>query len=95
MTENKRFTYEYDEYNGNLFDNKYGTFFHIEDSEENIRLLCNRLNELHEENRLLQMRYDAQRELYGKLDCEYNNLKEENKDLKSTIEHMQQCGAYW
>ena len=47
MTE-KRFTYEYDEYNGNLFDNEFGTFYHIEDSEENIELLCQRLNAQHE-----------------------------------------------
>lgn len=49
MTE-KRFTYEYDEYNGTLFDNKYHTFYHIEDSESNIELLCTRLNKLNEEN---------------------------------------------
>lgn len=49
MTE-KRFTFEYDEYNGNLFDNEFNTFYHIEDSEENIELFCMRLNELAEEN---------------------------------------------
>lgn len=53
MTE-KRFTYEYDEYNGNLFDNEFNTFYHIEDSDENIELLCNRLNELVEENEQLR-----------------------------------------
>lgn len=50
MTE-KRFTYEYDEeYKGNLFDNKMDTFYPIEDSDENIKLLCDNLNGLVEEN---------------------------------------------
>ena len=53
MTE-KRFTYEYDEYNGNLFDNKMNTFYHIEDSDENIEVLCDRLNWLVEENESLK-----------------------------------------
>ena len=50
----KRFTYEYDEYNGNLFDNKMNTFYHIEDSDENIEVLCDRLNWLVEENEQLK-----------------------------------------
>lgn len=49
MTE-KRFTYD----NGNLFDNKMNTFYQIEDSEENIEILCNRLNCLVEENEQLK-----------------------------------------
>lgn len=55
----KRFTYEYDEYNGNLFDNKMNTFYHIEDSDENIELLCNRLNELSDENEQLKNKIDV------------------------------------
>ena len=47
----KRFTYEY---NGNLFDNEMNTFYHIEDSDENIELLCNRLNLLVDENEQLK-----------------------------------------
>ena len=50
----KRFTYEYDEYNGNLFDNKMNAFYHIEDSDENIEVLCDRLNWLVEENEQLK-----------------------------------------
>ena len=50
----KRFTYEYDEYNGNLFDNEMNTFYHIEDSDENIKLLCDKLNWLVEENEQLK-----------------------------------------
>ena len=50
----KRFTYEYDEHNGNLFDNKMNTFYHIEDSDENIEVLCDRLNWLVEENEQLK-----------------------------------------
>ena len=49
MTE-KRFTYD----NGNLFDNKMNTFYPIEDSDENIELLCDRLNWLVEENERLK-----------------------------------------
>ena len=49
MTE-KRFTYEYHDYNGNLFDNVHNTFYPIEDSDENIGLLCNRLNKIVDEN---------------------------------------------
>lgn len=50
----KRFTYEYDEYNGYLFDNNYNTFYHIEDSEENIHILCNQLNKIVDENEQLR-----------------------------------------
>ena len=46
----KRFTYD----NGNLFDNKMNTFYHIEDSDENIEVLCDRLNWLVEENEQLK-----------------------------------------
>ena len=53
MTE-KRFTYEYYEYDGNLFDNKMNTFYLIEDSEENIEVFCDRLNWLVEENEQLK-----------------------------------------
>ena len=51
----KRFTYEY---NGNLFDNEMNTFYHIEDSDENIELLCNRLNLLVDENEELKKQID-------------------------------------
>ncbi len=54
MKMTKRFTYEYDDYNGNLFDNNHNTFYHIEDSEENISILCNRLNKIVDENEQLR-----------------------------------------
>lgn len=54
MMTKKRFTYEYDEYNGNLFDNKMNTFYQIEDSDENIELFCDNLNSLVEENEQLR-----------------------------------------
>ena len=50
----KRFTYEYDECTGNLFDNKMNTFYQIEDSDENIKLFCDNLNSLVEENERLK-----------------------------------------
>lgn len=53
MTE-KRFTYDYNEHNGNLFDNKYDTFYPIKDSEGNIKLLCKRLNSIVDENKRLK-----------------------------------------
>lgn len=65
MTE-KRFTYEYDEYNGNLFDNKMNTFYHIEDSDENIEVLCDRLNWLVEENKQLKSDLKDCKKLKGK-----------------------------
>ena len=49
MTE-KRFTYD----TGNLFDNKMNTFYQIEDSDENIKLFCDNLNSLAEENERLK-----------------------------------------
>jgi hypothetical protein len=58
MTE-KRFTYEYDEFGGILFDNKMKTFYHIEDSEKNIEIFCERLNSLVYKNELLtQQRHE-------------------------------------
>ena len=99
----KRFTYEYDEYNGNLFDNKMHTFYHIEDSDENIEVFCDRLNwlvdenkQLKQENKKLQGKYDQQLWLYNGLGCEYDWLKEENKQLKKENELLKQdlehCG---
>ena len=46
------------------------------------------LNALHEENRLLQMRYEAQKELYGKLDCQYNKLRKENEELIDEVDDL-------
>lgn len=73
----KRFAYEYDEYNGNLFDNKMNTFYHIEDSEENIEVLCDRLNRLVDENEQLKIK----------------NQKQENliKILDQIMEHFLEC----
>ncbi|WP_405285937.1 hypothetical protein [Methanobrevibacter sp.] len=67
----KRFTYEYDEYNGNLFDNKMNTFYHIEDSDENIEVLCDRLNWLVEENEQLKT---IRSDLISELDIVQNEL---------------------
>ena len=66
MTE-KRFTYEYDEYSGNLFDNQMNTFYPIEDSDENIKLLCDKLNWLVEENEQLKQRNENQYKQLNKL----------------------------
>ena len=62
----KRFTFEFDNYNGRLFDNNYQTFYHIEDSEENIELLCNRLNLLVDENEQLKQKLKSIFELTKK-----------------------------
>ena len=80
MTE-KRFTYEYDEYNGNLFDNKMNTFYHIEDSDENIEVLCDRLNWLVEENEQLKERNNRQAKRLAEL---YELISK--KDWESLIE---------
>lgn len=50
----KRFTYA----TGNLFDNEMNTFYHIEDSDKNIELFCNRLNLLVDENEQLKKQID-------------------------------------
>ena len=88
MTENKRFTYEYDEYSGNLFDNKMHTFYHIEDSDENIEVLCDRLNWLVEENEELQVRNNAYLQDIEVYREENTCLKLENDQLKSENERL-------
>ena len=103
MTE-KRFTYEYDEYNGNLFDNKMNTFYHIEDSDENIKILCDRLNWLVEENeqlkqdntglmQLLKNQSIIIQELHSKL-LEYQ-LKEPINLTKEDLEIMGKAISYY
>ena len=92
----KRFTYEYDEYTGNLFDNKMNTFYHIEDSDENIEVLCDRLNWLVEENERLKeynnnlmkqaLLFDVQTIPNTMEIMEANTqLEEENEELKKTL----------
>ena len=81
----KRFTYEYDEYAGNLFDNKMNTFYHIEDSDENIEILCDRLNWLVEENEQLKTQLQEIQNSF-EFNCT-QNYEEFNKDklyLKDT-----------
>lgn len=43
------------------------------------------LNELYDENKEFNEKYDAQRYLYGQLNSDYNNLREENKELKTEL----------
>lgn len=69
----KRFTYDYDEHNGNLFDNNYDTFYPIKDNEENIELLCKRLNSIVEENTRLKSD-----DTIIDLECEIIKLKEDS-----------------
>lgn len=52
----ERFIYEYGDDSGTLFDTKHGTFYLIQDSEENIKLFCNRLNEINKKNQGLLKR---------------------------------------
>lgn len=69
----KRFTYEYEGYKGNLFDNKMDTFYEIEDSDENIEVLCDRLNWLVNENERLKQELAIYRKLASCGNCEYHN----------------------
>ena len=85
----KRFTYEYDEHNGNLFDNECNTFYPIEDSETNIDLLCNRLNKIVKENeqlksknRGLQSELQIFKEDLTHSNLQINKLIDENEQLK-------------
>ena len=85
----KRFTYEYDEYNGNLFDNKMNTFYHIEDSDENIELLCDRLNWLVDENKELKQRNNRQAK---QLDRLYHLIEEKDwRTLTDIIDDFKRC----
>ena len=81
----KRFTYEYDEYNGNLFDNKMNTFYHIEDSDENIEVLCDRLNWLVKENEQLKHRLaiSEKANFISALEKENKQLKEQLSEAKA------------
>lgn len=88
----KRFTYEYDEYNGNLFDNKMNTFYHIEDSDENIKVLCDRLNLLVDENEQLKQQLSEQGTQIDFLKDEnihMRNVLNENKQLKQTCQMVE------
>lgn len=67
----KRFTYA----TGNLFDNEMNTFYHIEDSEENIELLCNRLNLLVDENEQLKQKLKSIFELTKKIEDYTHDIK--------------------
>ena len=58
----KRFKCEFDGCHGYLFDDEYKTFYQLKDSEPNIELLCERLNELHEENKELRLLVDTLKE---------------------------------
>ena len=97
----KRFTYEYDEYNGNLFDNKMNTFYHIEDSDENIEVLCDRLNWLVEENEQLKARNDRQAKQLDRLyrlieKKDWRTLNDILDDFKRCEEQLQrESGMYW
>ena len=93
MTE-KRFTYEYDEYDGNLFDNKMNTFYHIEDSDENIEVLCDRLNWLVEENEQLQKKNDNLVNMIARVQYRADLIKEENEQLKKVFRELITSG-YW
>ena len=85
MTENKRFTYD----NGNLFDNEMDTFYPIEDSDENIELLCDRLNWLVEENKELKQRNNRQAK---QLDRLYNLIEEKDwRTLTDILDDFKRC----
>ena len=84
MTE-KRFTYEY----GNLFDNEMDTFYPIEDSDENIEVLCDRLNWLVEENEELKQRNNRQAK---QLDRLYNLIEEKDwRTLSDILDDFKRC----
>ena len=66
----KRFKCEFDGCHGYLFDDEYKTFYQLKDSEPNIELLCERLNELHEENNLLK---DIIKDIVVQLDANHTS----------------------
>lgn len=80
MTE-KRFSYGYGKYKGILFlkmiDNNMHTFYFIEDSEENVKIFCNRLNWLVDENRQLKK---FKENVFDEIGKELHYLKEKSND---------------
>ena len=47
------------------------------------------LNKLNEENEQLKQRYDAQRDLYAQLNSDYNNVYNENRELKQLLKEVE------
>ena len=88
MTE-KRFTYEY----GNLFDNEMNTFYPIEDSDENIEVLCDRLNWLVEENEqlknMVRHSYVEHKRCVNNYVDKIKEVEKENEKLKSKNRGLQ------
>ena len=95
---NERFSYKYDNIiaKGLLFDNEYQTFYNIFDSEENIRVLCERLNNIVLKNKELLLDLETQEILLkdtvkyneiclGETEEELSVLRKENKDLTDKL----------
>ena len=98
----ERFTYA----DGKLFDNQYGTFHRIYDSEENIKLFCERLNRLDEKferfvvddcGALIDMEtrntYDYVSDVAMLLNSLNNQLVGIKKDLSSMELECEKCTA--
>lgn len=90
MTENKQYTIRCDEYNAYsiLKNNKDVIVFDLPKSDA--ELICNKLNELSEENKELQGMYDAQRQLYCQLNSDKNNIWQDYQDLKKENEQLKE-----
>ena len=78
MTE-KRFTLTFDD---NIVDNLTGTTHDVHSGYDVAMDLSDLLNNLHEENKELQKKYNAQKRLFGQLNSDSNNLFKENEQLK-------------
>ena len=97
MTENKRFRLGYVCGDYGLIDNDEWIDFHSmsENSEKNVKLCINKMNELAEENEQLRKENDmfscelsvsANKEISR--NCRIAELEEENEELKSTIAQL-------
>ena len=87
MTENKRFTFDEDVNEDNMYE--MGVFSDNGNVMETIDVL-NCLNELHEENQELQGMYDAQKQLFCQLNSDKNNIWQDYQDLKKENEQLKQ-----
>ena len=83
MTENKRFMFVIDNGENVIYDlSKKGSVL------ENFNEIEEVLNNLNDENKELQGKYDRQLWEYNGLGCEYDNLKKENKELKELVREV-------
>ena len=98
MTENKRFRLGYVCGDYGLIDNDEWIDLHSmsENSEKNVKLCINKMNELAEENEELKIFLKAVNEELSLANRDCDILEEENEQLKQRNEFLKKrCDEYW